>query len=92
MTWRGLIQSWLTCLGNHAGRAAISASRFSSGRDGSTVDDLMHRGRALGAKVDDVLDACVAAWTAERIARDEAKRLPCDPPRDARGLRMEIWF
>ena len=56
------------------------------------VSDLVRRGRALGAKPDDVLDACVAAWTAERIARDEAKRVPRNPPKDARGLRMEIWF
>ena len=56
------------------------------------LNGLVTRGRALGAKPDDVLDACVAAWTAERIAAGTARRVPEDPPRDARGLRMEIWF
>jgi predicted RNase H-like nuclease len=55
-------------------------------------NDLVRRGRALGAEPDDVLDACVAAWTAERIAQGDAKRVPSNPPKDARGLRMEIWF
>lgn len=40
---------------------------------------------------DDFLDACACAFTAERIAKGEAIQLPQDPPRDARGLRMEIW-
>ncbi|OGO52375.1 MAG: hypothetical protein A2148_10380 [Chloroflexi bacterium RBG_16_68_14] len=45
-----------------------------------------------GAARDDLYDACVAAWTAARYARGEFKRLPADPPLDARGLRMEIVF
>ena len=40
---------------------------------------------------DDVLDACACAWTAGRIAEGRAVRFPDDPPRDGRGLRMEIW-
>lgn len=43
------------------------------------------------AQVDDILDAFVLAWTAERIAQGQAQRLPSQPERDARGLRMEIW-
>lgn len=43
------------------------------------------------AKADDLLDACVLAWTAERILRGQAMRVPETPPCDARGLRMEIW-
>jgi predicted RNase H-like nuclease len=39
---------------------------------------------------DDVVDACVLAWSAARILRGEAVRLPADPPVDGRGLRMEI--
>jgi predicted RNase H-like nuclease len=41
---------------------------------------------------DDLLDAMAAAWTALRAARDEACRLPGDPPHDERGLRMEIVY
>lgn len=39
---------------------------------------------------DDLLDAAVLAFSAERILRGSALRLPADPPRDARGLAMEI--
>lgn len=41
---------------------------------------------------DDILDAAINSWTAARIASRRAGRVPADPPRDARGLRMEIWF
>jgi len=51
--------------------------------------DLLGPGRA---RPDDLLDACALALTAERMARGEGKRLPGDPPRDARGLSMEIWY
>jgi predicted RNase H-like nuclease len=44
------------------------------------------------AAPDDLLDACAAAWTAGRVARGTAERLPETPPTDARGLRMEIVF
>lgn len=44
------------------------------------------------AKPDDLLDACVLCWQAERMARGEAKRFTSTPSRDARGLRMEIWY
>ena len=41
---------------------------------------------------DDVLDAIVAAWTASRVVAGIAKRLPDDPERDKKGLRMEIVY
>lgn len=44
------------------------------------------------AAPDDLLDACALAWSAARMLRGEAVRVPPDPPRDARGLRMEIWY
>ena len=47
--------------------------------------------RAKDAGPDDILDAVANSWTAARLARGEARRFPADPPRDARGLRMEIW-
>lgn len=43
-----------------------------------------------GAGADDVLDAIVAAWSAQRFASGEAKRIPNHPERDETGLRMEI--
>jgi predicted RNase H-like nuclease len=43
------------------------------------------------AGLDDLLDATAAAWTAGRIIKEEAIRLPDRPETDVRGLRMEIW-
>jgi predicted RNase H-like nuclease len=50
------------------------------------------RRRPSGAAVDDVLDACAAAWTAIRIAEGTAQRIPTAPPLDSKGLRMEMWY
>lgn len=41
---------------------------------------------------DDLLDAFALVRTAARIAAGQACCLPACPPRDARGLRMEIWY
>ena len=47
--------------------------------------------RGRGYAVDDLLDACVAAWTAARYARGEAEPLP-DPPEVFRdGIPAAIW-
>ncbi|WP_373505018.1 DUF429 domain-containing protein [Aestuariivirga sp.] len=46
--------------------------------------------RRADVGADDLLDACACAWSARRIAEGRSLRLPADPPRDARGLRMEI--
>jgi predicted RNase H-like nuclease len=52
--------------------------------------DLGPAGRVAG--VDDVLDAAVAAWSAQRIARGEARCLPDPPERDAEGRSVAIWY
>ncbi|XUM21989.1 DUF429 domain-containing protein [Bradyrhizobium oligotrophicum S58] len=54
------------------------------------IDDWTNRARiGTGAKPDDVLDACAVALA----ARDCAGSLPeGEPPRDALGLPMQIWF
>ena len=39
---------------------------------------------------DDLIDACALACAAARIDRGDSVRLPADPPRNGRGLRMEI--
>lgn len=44
------------------------------------------------AQPDDLLDAAACALAAREILAGRATRLPAQPPRDARGLRMEIWF
>lgn len=44
------------------------------------------------AQADDLLDAAACALAAREIVAGAATCLPADPPRDNRGLRMEIWF
>jgi predicted RNase H-like nuclease len=43
------------------------------------------------ARVDDVLDAAAAAWTARRVAAGVAKSLPDPPDRYGDGLPCAIW-
>ncbi len=44
----------------------------------------------LRCKADDIVDALVGLWTAERILRGEAVTLPANPPCDELGIRMEM--
>jgi predicted RNase H-like nuclease len=46
--------------------------------------------RQADVGADDLLDACACAWSARRVHEGCNLRFPADPPRDARGLRMEI--
>ena len=46
--------------------------------------------RPRGAARDDILDAMAACWTAERVLKRRAILIPEEPPRDSKGLRMEI--
>jgi predicted RNase H-like nuclease len=50
------------------------------------------RHRERGLHVDDVLDSAAASIVAGKRELGLASRLPPDPPRDSRGLRMEIWY
>jgi predicted RNase H-like nuclease len=43
------------------------------------------------AGADDVLDAAIAAWTADRKLRGEAQTLPADPP-VVDGRAVAIWY
>jgi predicted RNase H-like nuclease len=52
--------------------------------------DLGPAGRLAGA--DDVLDAAVAAWSAQRIAAGTARSLPDPPPRDREGRAVAIRY
>jgi predicted RNase H-like nuclease len=42
-------------------------------------------------QVDDYIDALVCGWTAVRVVRGEARRIPAESEKDERGLRMEMW-
>jgi predicted RNase H-like nuclease len=55
--------------------------------------DIEHFMQNRPAKVgrDDLLDAAVAAWTAIRICKGEARSV-CEPERDAKGLEATIWY
>lgn len=44
----------------------------------------------LASTKDDVLDAFVALWTAERIANGTCQTIPFEPPTDSFGLHMEM--
>lgn len=55
------------------------------------IGDWLHRYPITQVAPDDILDACAACWTAERIHRGIAKRIPAIPEEDSRGLRMEMW-
>ncbi len=41
--------------------------------------------------IDDIVDAAAACWTAIRIHKGNALRLPALPEKDANGLLMENW-
>lgn len=58
----------------------------------SVIDSWLESLRGTGAKPDDLLDACALAWAASGAARGCAWRVKCPEARDARGLRMDIWF
>jgi predicted RNase H-like nuclease len=46
--------------------------------------------RPTGAALDDLLDACALWWSAGRIARGAARRVPDVATFDRHGLRMDV--
>jgi predicted RNase H-like nuclease len=64
----------------------------SHGFGAAAFADVRRRHPRRDAADDDILDAFAALWTAGRIQRGEAERLPAGPALDAQGLRMEIVF
>lgn len=60
------------------------------GTFGSIVSGFVARPH-FGAKLDDLIDASAACWTAIRISEGRAKRIPEIIQQDVRSLRMEIW-
>ncbi len=57
---------------------------------GENLDLATRDCRSQGAKPDDVLDAFVALWTANRILLGNHRSFPMDPQSDRFGLAMEI--
>lgn len=68
------------------------AARMSllSGAWGMDVEGLVAQNRRHGVEPDDLLDAMVVCWTAERVLRRQERRFPTIASIDSRGLRMEI--
>ena len=57
---------------------------------GHWLVEALAKRRFLSSAEDDILDAFIALWTAERIAMRQAQTIPTEPPKDPHGLRMEI--
>lgn len=54
------------------------------------VADLVEQHRSSSVGRDDIVDALAACWTAGRVLKGRARRIPSEPERDSKGLRMEI--
>ncbi|CAG2086588.1 DUF429 domain-containing protein [Xanthomonas arboricola] len=72
----------------HQQRAALLGQCYGARQ----VAALLERVPRALAKPDDVLDALVACWSAQRIAAGTAGSLPAVVERDAYGLRMGIHY
>ena len=60
--------------------------------DRSTVLRWLDEAAAPGVAWDDILDALALCRTAARVALGCHRQIPADPPKDARGLPMEMVF
>jgi len=58
----------------------------------AALDAWLARLRGTGAKPDDLYDACVLALAARDAMAGDAQRIGAGEARDAKGLRMEIWY
>jgi predicted RNase H-like nuclease len=57
---------------------------------GSSLDAALAERKKHGSNEDDLLDAFVALWTAERIAAGTSRTIPSVPHTDRCGLPMRI--
>ena len=60
--------------------------------DPAMIREWLDQARGSGAAKDDVLDALALCQSAARLALNCHCTLPADPPRDGRGLTMEMVF
>jgi predicted RNase H-like nuclease len=58
----------------------------------AAIDDWRASLRGRGAKPDDLYDACILAIAAREAADGKARCVDAPERRDARGLKMEIWY
>lgn len=56
------------------------------------IRDARSKYRKKDVADDDIHDAFAALWTAERILKGEAGRIPENPPCDVNGLYMGMWY
>jgi len=73
-------------------KAGLEERRNQLTNNGYSKSFLISRiGRSAECGWDDQLDACAAAWTAERILNKAAIRFPLEPDLDDCELDMAIW-
>ena len=77
-------------------RAAGVVQRFGLLREAGATGAFLAGGSphldSADVKIDDYLDALVGLRVAHEISTGGGRRLPENPPRDEKGLRMEMWF
>jgi predicted RNase H-like nuclease len=56
------------------------------------IDKIRTEYRRNTVSTDDIHDALVALWTAERILKGKGGRIPNPSPLDKCGLHMEMWY
>lgn len=76
-----------TVAGRRARRELLEAA-FGS----EPIDSAFRASHLRGVAADDVFDALVALWTAQRIASGTARTIPEIPPVDRLGLPMAMWY
>ncbi len=79
----------------HGAIGALQRLELLKQQNATWLSEIGHSSLHETVKLDDLLDAIVGLAVAEDIRRrtNPPCRLPAEnPPRDARGLRMEIWF
>jgi len=57
-----------------------------------TINDVRSKYLVKEVAHDDIYDAFIALWTADRIYRGEAKQIPNPSPCDEKGIHMEMWY
>jgi predicted RNase H-like nuclease len=72
--------------GLRARRALLSRKGFRA------LDRWLAELRGTGVKADDLFDACALALAAREALDGDARRVDGAERRDAKGLRMEIWY
>ena len=84
-----------TPMRHHKGSASGRAERREALERFFPELDLMEiekSGRQQRLHTEDILDACVACWSARRLVNKQGRSLPEVVPFDRTGLPMAIWI